>query len=123
MNSFTVSGTMPSLNEYINAQRANRYGGNTLKQSYQSAVIGHIRAAKVKKCKGPVKIHYEHYVPNKRRDRDNIAAIVHKITQDALVVAGIIKDDGWDYVLNSFDEWHIDRKEPRIVVTIEEVGE
>ncbi|MBE5996574.1 MAG: RusA family crossover junction endodeoxyribonuclease [Lachnospiraceae bacterium] len=118
---FTIEGRLPSLNEYIKAERTTRFAAATMKKSWQNFIVGCIRHAKLKKVGGPVTLLYDHFVPDKRRDRDNISSIVHKFTQDALVTSGILKDDGWDYVVNSIDEWHIDRKNPRIEVTIEEV--
>ena len=118
---FTIEGRLPSLNEYIKAERSTRYAAATMKKQYQGLIVAYIRKAKIGKFTGPVVLIYDHFVPDKRRDRDNIASIAHKFTQDALVLAGVIKDDGWDYVRNSFDTWHIDRKHPRIEVTIEEV--
>lgn len=118
--SFVIEGQLPSLNEYIRAERSTKYAAATMKHTWQSYIIAYIVKAKVKKVKVPVNLVYRHYVKDRRRDRDNIASIVHKFTQDALVMAGILKDDGWDYVLNSYDTWHIDREHPRIEVLIEE---
>lgn len=118
--SFIIEGQLPSLNEYIRAERSTKYAASTMKHSWQNYIIAYIVKAKVRKVKVPVNLVYRHYVKDRRRDRDNIAALVHKFTQDALVMAGILKDDGWDYVLNSYDTWHIDRKHPRIEVLIEE---
>lgn len=118
--SFIIEGQLPSLNEYIRAERSTKYAAATMKHSWQNYIIAYIVKAKVKKVKVPVNLVYRHYVKDRRRDRDNIAALVHKFTQDALVMAGILKDDGWDFVLNSYDTWHIDRKHPRIEVLIEE---
>lgn len=118
--SFIIEGQLPSLNEYIRAERSTKYAAATMKHTWQNYIIAHIVKAKVKKVKVPVNLVYRHYVKDRRRDRDNIASLVHKFTQDALVMAGILKDDGWDYVLNSYDTWAIDRKHPRIEVLIEE---
>lgn len=120
---FIIQGRLPSLNEYIKAERATKYAASTMKKGWQQRILNIIRKAKIQSTKKPVILTYEHFVPDKRRDRDNIASIAHKFIQDALVSGGIIKDDGWDYVRNSFDIWHIDRTDPRIVVTIEEVEE
>ncbi len=117
---FYIDGRLPSLNEYIKAERTTRFAAATMKKTWQNAIVAYIRKDHVKKVDRPVILIYEHFVPDKRRDRDNIASIAHKFVQDALVVAGVIKDDAWDYVLNSYDIWHIDRKHPRIEVTIEE---
>ena len=118
---FVIQGSLPSLNEYIKAERSTRYAAASIKHGYENDIIHYIYRAKVKPVKNPVIIHYRHYVPNRRKDRDNIASIAHKFTQDALVHAGVLKDDGWNEVLNSFDEWYLDRKNPRIEVEIEEV--
>lgn len=120
---FIIEGRLPSLNEYIDAERSSRYAAAGMKNKYEKIIAGCIRRARIRRVDGPVVIHYEHYVKDRRRDRDNIAAIAHKFTQDALVAAGVLKDDGWKWVLNSFDTWSIDSKHPRIEVTIEEVGE
>lgn len=117
---FVVEGRLPSLNEYINAERRNRFAAAKMKKEWETVLTGYIRKAHLRRCKRPVVLVYDHYVPDRRRDRDNIAAIAHKFTQDALVSTGVLHDDGWDYVLNSFDQWHIDKGRPRIEITIEE---
>ena len=43
-----------------------------------------------------------------------------KVIQDALVKCGVLKDDGWDYVIGFTDQFFCDRNEPRIEVLIEE---
>lgn len=120
---FVIEGCLPSLNDYIRAERATRrgLGAARMKTDCQSRIIMAIRAAKVKPVENPVILRYTHYVPNRRKDRDNIASIVHKFTQDALVFEGIIPNDGWDDILNSIDEWGIDRSNPKTVVRIIEV--
>ncbi|MBP5474908.1 MAG: RusA family crossover junction endodeoxyribonuclease [Methanomicrobium sp.] len=119
--SFVIEGRLPSLNDYIKAERATRYAAASMKKTWQGYIAGYIRKHHIKKVTKPVLIYYTHYVHDKRRDRDNISSIAHKFTQDALVLSGILKDDGWDCIVNSYDSWHIDRKHPRIEVTIEEV--
>lgn len=120
IQSFTIEGQLPSLNDYIRSERAGKYAAASMKHTWQRAILVYIKKAKLRKMETPVVIHYMHYVKDRRRDRDNIAAIAHKITQDALVEAGILKSDGWDYVIGFTDDWAIDRKHPRIVVTISE---
>ena len=43
--------------------------------------------------------------------------------QDALVRAKILKNDGWKQIIGFEDHFEIDRKNPRIVVEIEETEE
>ena len=118
---FVIEGSLPSLNDYIRAERSTRYAAAEMKHSYENVIIGFIRKAKIRRVDEPVILHYKHFVQNRRKDRDNIASIAHKFTQDALVHAGVLRDDGWGEVLNSFDEWGIDKDNPRIEVEIEEV--
>ena len=72
----------------------------------------------LKPIKCPVKIIYRFYEENKKRDKDNVSGIAHKFVQDALVESGILKDDGWDYVIGFSDEFYIDRDNPRIEVIL-----
>lgn len=115
---FTILGKLPGMNEYTAAQRNNRYGGANLKKSAQKAVEAHIRAARLKPIDRPVRILYQFYEPNRRRDKDNIAGFAHKVIQDALVTCRVLKNDGWDYVTGFSDDFRVDKREPRIEVTL-----
>ena len=116
---FTIHDRLPGMNEYTTQQRRNRYAGNLMKRTAQKAIEWEIRAAKLKPIKSPVTIKYTFYEPNKRRDKDNIAGFAHKVIQDALVTCGIIKDDGWDYIVGFEDRFEIDRKQSHIDVILE----
>lgn len=117
---FIIEGRLPSLNEYCKAERTGYHAANRMKHDCQRAVEGYIRRFKLKPIKYPVTILYRFYEPNRRRDKDNIAGVAHKFIQDALVNAGILKDDGWDYVIGFSDEFYLDRKNPRIEVYLHE---
>lgn len=118
----TIPGKLNNLNDYIAAERTNRYKGANLKSEN-----GNIVSAAVRQClKGvridkPVFMHYTWYEPNKRRDLDNISSFGRKVIQDALVGAGVLKDDGWSHVVGFSDWFKVDRKNPRIEVLIREV--
>ena len=58
--------------------------------------------------------------PNRRRDLDNISSFGRKVIQDALVDTGVLKDDGWKYVVGFSDKFDVDKKNPRIEVLIRE---
>lgn len=115
---FTIHGRLPSLNEYINAERTNRYKAAKLKKDIQERIGADIRAANLGHVKSPVTLVYRFYEPNRRRDKDNIAAVAHKFVQDSLVKEGILKDDGWDYIVGFSDEFYLDRESPRIEVEL-----
>ena len=120
----TIWGTLPGLNEFIDANRRNYHAGAKLKKEAQFLVVLSARKClKRWKATGPVWMTYRWYEPNRKRDKDNICAGGRKIIQDALVEAGVLKGDGWGEIAGFTDEFYIDKKEPRIEVEIEEVNQ
>lgn len=125
MHKLVIHGRLPGYNELLAAANSDRHIGNQLKQQAQNAVMWHIR----QQLRGvhiskPVILHYAYWEPNRKRDRDNVSGGAHKIVQDALVKMGVLKNDGWRYVLGSTDlDWDVDANDPRVVVMIEEVNE
>lgn len=120
MQSFVIRGRLPSLNQYINAERTNRYAAAKMKSDLQKLIGAEIRRSNLKQVKPPVKLIYRFYEPNRRRDKDNVAAVAHKFVQDSLVQCGILENDGWDYVEGFSDEFYVDKLSPRIEVFIVE---
>ena len=123
---FTIKGTLPGLNDYLKAERSfsKRHScGNDMKQQCQMLISNAIRTQlKRLHIDKPVKIRYAYYEPNKRRDLDNIAGTAHKFIQDALVMCGVLENDGWQHITGFEDEFCVDRGNPRIEVTIVEAG-
>lgn len=118
---FTIDGRLPGLNELIAAERSNRYKGAKLKRDWQAVAL----AAALSQTRGirfrlPAIIAFTFYEPNAKRDPDNISGFAHKVIMDALVQAGILADDGWNEVAKISDTYAIDRKRPRIEVTVTE---
>jgi len=119
-HSFTLIGQLPSANQLINAERHNRYRGARLKSDIQYEIIPQIRQQlRNVKIRAPVTIHYLWVEPNKRRDLDNVC-FGQKFVQDALVLTGVLKDDGWAQVTGFTHEFVVDKKNPRVVVTLVE---
>lgn len=118
----TIPGKLPGLNDYIAAERTNRHKGAKMKVD-----SGNIVAVAIRQCmrgvriEKPVEMHYTWYEPNKRRDKDNVSSFGRKVIQDALVSTGVLKDDGWKYVVGFSDRFEVDRENPRIEVLIREV--
>lgn len=116
---FTIWGQLPGLNEMIAANRRDRHAGAKLKKESQFLVeMAARRQLKHWKPSGPVFIRYIWVEPNKRRDKDNIAAGGRKIIQDALVTAKYLRNDGWNDITGFSDEFRVDKTEPRIEVEI-----
>ena len=75
------------------------------------------------KFEHPVFITTEWYELNGRRDPDNVCGYGHKVILDALVDMGVLIDDGGKYVVGFLDRFYVDKKSPRIEITIEEVAQ
>lgn len=114
------------MNEYLKAERTFSKGhscGNDMKQHFQMIISNAIRTQlKRLRIDKPVKIEYAYYEPNKRRDLDNISGVAHKFIQDALVRCKVLENDGWQNITGFKDRFYVDRENPRIEVTIIEVG-
>ena len=118
----TIPGILNNLNDYIAAERTNRHKGAKMK-----ADNGNIVAVAIRQCiRGvridkPVFMEYTWVEKNRRRDLDNISSFGRKVIQDALVDTGVLKDDGWKYVVGFSDRFQVDKNNPRIEVLIREV--
>lgn len=115
---FSVFGTLPGLNEYVEANRRNRQCGARTKRGAETVVMQYIRVARVQPFTGPVFLSFSWHERDRRRDVDNIA-FAKKFILDALVKTGILADDGRKHVVGFSDEFHVDRANPRVVITIE----
>jgi len=116
------SGTFNTQNDFITAERTSRYKGAKMKAQNENIVSIAIRQCmKGVSINKPVFMEYLWVEPNKRRDLDNISSFGRKVIQDALVNSGILKDDGWKYIVGFSDRFKVDKKNPRIEVVIREV--
>ncbi len=115
-----IQGRLCSLNEYIKAERSNRYKGAKLKKDNERIIVVAIKQQlRNVKINDPVYMNYLWVVPDKRTDRDNIV-FARKFIQDALVNTGILKDDSWKHVIGFSDRFEVDKENPRIEVLIKE---
>lgn len=117
-----IPGALNNLNDYIAAERTNRHKGAKMKSDN-----GNIVSVAIRQCmRGiridkPVFMEYTWVEKNRRRDLDNISSFGRKVIQDALVETGVLKDDGWKYVVGFSDRFQVDKEHPRIEVLIREV--
>lgn len=107
------------MNEYTDACRRHAQVGARMKHNNQQiaawAIRSQLRGVTFDK---PVEITYTFFEPNRRRDKSNVAAFGIKVIEDALVMCGVIKDDGWAYIRAFTSRFALDREKPRIVVQI-----
>lgn len=121
MAKLVIPGRLPGLNEYIAAERTNKYRAAKIKSESE-----HLVALAAKKClrgwraKGPVTMRYTWYERDQRRDKDNVSGYGRKVIQDALVRGGYLPADGWAQIADFTDAFAVDRCSPRIEVEIEE---
>ena len=107
----------PSLNEYINACRNNKYTGAQMKRSCEQQTAIFLR--KVPVIASPVEVSFHWIEKDRRRDLDNIA-FAKKFILDAMVGVGILPDDSQKYVKALSDSFEIGQLNA-VTVTIREV--
>ncbi len=116
-----IPGVLPNLNDYIAAERRHRQKAAQMKrQTEQVIALAAGKQLRGVRFTGPVVMEYCWYEPNRRRDKDNVSSFGRKCIQDALVRAGVLKNDGWGEIESFSDRFFVDRENPRMEVTIEE---
>lgn len=116
---FVIPGRLPSLNDYINACRKNKYAGAKFKKDTEEFIRYCIKNAKLQPLSVPAALFVKWYEPNEKRDADNVQS-GQKYILDALVSEKILKNDTRRYVKQINHEILTDRKNPRIEVEIKE---
>lgn len=106
INAFTINCKLPSLNDWIKANRSNKYQGAKFKQEIEEVIGWSIKQALASKTlhkpKNAVILRFYWHERTKRRDADNIAS-AKKFILDALVKNGVLIDDGRKYVKGFYD--------------------
>jgi len=112
-----IETKLPTLNEYINVERTNRYAAATLKRKYTNTLAKELRGLKLpKNTKFDITLVW--YVKDNRKDHDNIAFGI-KFILDGMVKAGVLKNDNPRYIGNITHQFKIDKAE-RVVMILEE---
>ena len=136
---FEIPGRLPGTNEYQDANRCNAHKGAKLKREAEELVYWAVKQARLKPMQVPVAVSItwiEGECPGKKtfrpRDKDNIESGV-KFVLDALRRptkrearggawrAGIIANDDYHSIAGIAHKHLLNRKNPRIIVEIEEV--
>lgn len=125
MSGATEAITFPvkllSLNEYITAERTNRYQSAKIKRHIQDTLklfITHAVAMKeLHRHENKCSLYIEWWEENNRRDNDNVS-FATKFIQDAFVECGIFPDDSRKYIEGLYHDIFTDKNNPRIVVHI-----
>lgn len=121
MVTLEIVGRFPSLNDYISAERRNRHIAAKMKRDETERVKEAALAAGIPTFSNPVTVSFKWIEPNTRRDVDNVA-FAKKFILDGLVNAGVLPSDSRKHVTGLKDDFsEVDKNNPRVVVTIEEV--
>jgi Holliday junction resolvase RusA-like endonuclease len=116
-----VPGPLPSLNDLIGAAKgAGGTGTNysKLKKQWQFTVWAYAKKARLKRADGPVDVEFVWREKNRRRDLDNISGGGQKLVLDGLVKAGVLEDDGWEHVFSIQHRFHVDPRNPGVLIRI-----
>ena len=101
---------LPTLNEYINAERSNRYAGAVMKKKAEATIALFIKNDRLKPVTVPVTLIYNWRMKNRRCDKDNIS-FAQKFIQDALVRCGILQNDGWNNIQGFSHDFEVNKQE------------
>ena len=117
MNKIEIPFRLPSLNNYINECRKNKFAGAKMKKEVESDIGWYINLLPV--YEKPIKLHFIWVEENKRRDLDNVC-FAKKFVLDAMVKAGKLKDDNRNCVTGFTDTFEYG-KESKVILEIREV--
>lgn len=103
-----IDHQFPTLNEYIEAERSNKFAGANIK-SRETGLVKYFCIGK-KQIAYPTKIIFTWHLKNKRKDLDNVA-YAKKFILDGLVRAGTLKNDNLNHIIGFEDKVIFDKKE------------
>lgn len=106
---FIIESKLPSLNEVILKNRANRFIGAKLKKEIQAMIGWYILQARLEPVERCI-IRIRWHEATRRRDADNIQS-AQKFILDALVQQKILKDDSRKYVEQIYHEIIDDKRD------------
>ena len=93
----------PGLNDYVDANRRNKFVGHNMKEEYTNAVTLLAKKNGIT-VKYPVIINFVWQEENSKRDPDNII-FAKKFILDGLVNAGVLPNDTQKWILGFSDSW------------------
>ena len=123
MGKIVINGQLTTLNQYINAERRNRYIAGSIKKKETKrcadSALQYLEDNPDVKIEFPANIHIKWYRENKRSDPDNIAFAI-KFIFDGLMEAGLLENDNWVNIKRIEHDFEIDKNNPRVEVYFKE---
>jgi Holliday junction resolvase RusA-like endonuclease len=102
MNSVTIHGKLPSLNEYIEAERTNRHLAAKIKRDTDKLIC--LQIGRMKQIKSKIRIRFIWCEETKRRDPDNVC-FAKKFILDAMQKCGKLKNDNPSWIAGFTDDF------------------
>lgn len=112
-----IEGRMPGLNEYVEAERTNRYVAAKMKKQWTNLVRDIAILTREPRHNRKQDVHFHWVEPNRLRDKDNID-FAKKFIFDGLVKAKVLPNDGWRWVGEISNSYSVDKRHPRVEVTL-----
>lgn len=127
MIEITIKHELMDLNNYINAERTNRFKAAKIKKEQTELVAAEIRKAmleglELKREHFPLDFEFHWFMKNKRKDKDNIV-FAKKFIFDGMIASGLIENDGWKEIGTFKDVVALDKEFPRVEIKIRTAGE
>lgn len=115
-----LQGELVSLNDYISAERKNRFLAAKIKKEMNEIVCYEAMSQVGRNFKAidvPVFIEYHWHCKNRKKDKSNVA-FAKKFIEDGLQDAGVLMQDNWNAIDGFSDHFYVDRENPHIDVII-----
>ena len=114
--SIYIDHAFTHLNEWISAERANKYKASKIKKDETYLASLYFRG---KKFNTPCKIRFIWHVTSKRRDLDNVS-FSKKFILDSMVMAKAIPNDNLTHII-AFEDTYIISPKEGVEVIVEEI--
>ena len=119
MQSVMIHGRLPSLNEYVDACRRNRYAAAKMKRDAEELILWQVK--RMKPITSKVWVQFVWHEENRMRDPDNVC-FAKKFVLDALQKCGKLKNDNSKYIAG-FNDRFIYGKEYGVLMEVAECKE
>lgn len=117
MDKIEIPFRLPSLNQYINECRRNKYAGANMKRKVENDIS--IIVNQLPTYNNPIKIKFIWVEENKKRDLDNVC-FAKKFILDSMVKCGKLKNDNRNYVIGFTDEFEYGEIS-KVILNIEKI--
>ncbi len=101
-----------NMNWYRNAHF---FQSNKVKKMYVSIISKQVASVSLL---GKYRVHYNIYIKRKGTDGGNIRSVIEKFALDVLQELNVIKNDDFETIVGSSDDYYLDRDEPRCEIIL-----